>query len=117
MNLSKSISSFKYALKGLKCMLVHENNFRVHCSATLLVNFLAYYFKINITEWCIILLCCGLVMAMEIINTAIEKTIDLICPEQNPTAGLIKDIAAAAVLVMSICSLVIGILIFGKYLF
>jgi diacylglycerol kinase len=56
-------------------------------------------------------------MAMEIINTAIEKTIDLICPEQNPTAGLIKDIAAAAVLVMSICSLVIGILIFGKYLF
>jgi diacylglycerol kinase len=98
-------------------MFKHENNFRVHLLATFIVNFLAYYFKISIIEWCIILLCCGMVMAMEILNTAIEKTIDLICPEQNPKAGLIKDIAAAAVLVMSICSLVIGILIFGKYLF
>ena len=58
----------------------------------------------------------GLVIGMEIINTAIERLVDLVSPHHNPKAGIIKDMAAGAVLFSAIMAIVCGVLIFGKYI-
>ena len=64
----------------------------------------------------IVLICIGVVLSLEIMNTAIEHFVDLVEPNQNPKAGAIKDLAAGAVLIFSITSAIIGIMIFGKYI-
>ncbi len=75
----------------------------------------ALFLKVNSNDWCILLICIGLVMALEMMNSAIEGIVDLVSPQQNEKAGQIKDMAAGAVLIASIVSFIIGILILGKY--
>ena len=115
MKINKMIKSFKFALDGLKHMIKYENNFRFQVLATLIINLIAFLLKFKTQDWCIILLCCAGVLSLEIINTAIEKTVDLVSPEQNPKAGLIKDIAAGAVLLFSIFSTIVGLMICWGY--
>lgn len=71
-----------------------------------------FIFKISITEWIICIVLFGLVITAELINTAIETTVDIVMPEKNEKAKLAKDIAAGAVLVSAIASAIIGIIIF-----
>lgn len=115
MKINKMIKSFKFAFDGLKHMIKYENNFRFQVLATLIINLIAFVLKFKTQDWCIILLCCAGVLSLEIINTAIEKTVDLVSPEQNPKAGLIKDIAAGAVLLFSIFSTIVGLMICWGY--
>ncbi len=68
-------------------------------------------------EWVAIILCIGMVLATELINTAIERLVDLISPDRNPIAGQIKDIAAGAVLICAIAAAIVGLIIFIPYLF
>jgi diacylglycerol kinase len=93
-----------------------EKHFKIHLLSTLLVLFAGLYFDISHTEWLILLLCIGLILSLETINTAIEYLVNLIEPNQNPKAGIIKDLSAAAVLLSSIISVIIAIMIFGKYI-
>ena len=74
--------------------------------------FLGCYTKLNSTEWLWISLAIALVIVLELLNTAIEVLVDLVCPEQNPKAGAIKDLAAAAVLVASLFAVTVGLFIF-----
>jgi diacylglycerol kinase len=111
MNLTKMLKSFKYAIKGIKYMILKENNFKFHLLATVLVMGLGLYCKISANSWIAILLCCALVLSLETINTAIEKLVDLVSPEQNPKAGLIKDVAAAAVLIAAIFSVCVAVVV------
>lgn len=115
MNLIKVTKSFKFAFSGLLYVMKHENNFKFHLISTLIINILAWKFHISSTDWCIIIACCGAVISTEIMNTAIEKTVDFISPSFHEQAGKIKDIAAASVLVTAIVSFIIGTLIFWKY--
>lgn len=71
-----------------------------------------FIFKISITEWIICIVLFGLVITAELINTAIETTVDIVMPEKNEKAKLAKDLAAGAVLVSAITSAIIGIIIF-----
>ena len=71
-----------------------------------------FIFKISITEWTICIVLFGLVITAELINTAIETTVDIVMPEKNEKAKLAKDIVAGAVLVSAIASAIIGIIIF-----
>ncbi len=71
-----------------------------------------FILKISITEWTICIVLFGLVITAELINTAIETTVDIVMPEKNEKAKLAKDIAAGAVLVSAIASAIIGIIIF-----
>ena len=89
---------------------------KVHIVCALIAMITAYVLNISLTEWCIILICIGIVLSLEIINTAIEALVDLVEPNQNSMAGKVKDLAAGAVLVFSIISAIIGIMIFGKYI-
>lgn len=107
--------SFTYAYKGLKVAL-SQRNMKVHVVCALLAMALGFIFHINTVEWCIISLCIGLVIAFEMINTAIEYLVDMISLDFNEKAGKIKDIAAGAVLVISIVAFICGILVFGKHI-
>jgi diacylglycerol kinase len=111
----KLLRSFGYAFKGLLTALSEQQNLKIHAAATVIVVLLGFYYAISAIEWCILLIMIALVIAAELINTAIENLTDLVTKEQNPLAGKVKDIAAAAVLVLSIVSVIVGILIFAKY--
>jgi diacylglycerol kinase len=75
-----------------------------------------FYFYIAAWEWCAILLTIGLVIGLKMINTAIESLVDLVSREKTPRGGKVKDIAAGAVLLVSIIAVVVGVIIFRKYL-
>lgn len=107
--------SFTYAFNGIKLSLV-ERNKRVLVFCGFFAVVLGFSFNITITEWCLVLICIGIVLALETINTALEYFVNLVEPNHNPIAGKIKDLAAGAVLIFSIISALIGTLIFGKYI-
>lgn len=107
--------SFTYAFNGIKLSL-QQRNMKVHVCCAILAVVCGFILKINIIEWCIILICIGIVLALEIINSAIESLVDLVEPNHHPIAGKIKDLAAGAVLIFSIITALIGALIFGKYI-
>ncbi len=109
------IKSVSFALNGLKSAF-KEKHIKIHLIAMILVIIAGFYFHITQTEWLICLLLFGLVISLEIINTAIEYLVNLVSPQQNPLAGKIKDLAAGAVLVSAIAAFITGCLIFGKYI-
>lgn len=110
--MSRLINSFKYAIKGLLYGFKTQLNFKVHCFVAGLVIALGVFVKLTIVEWLWICLAIGLVMIIELLNTAIEVLVDLVSPEKHPKAGAIKDLAAAAVLIGAFVAIVIGLCIF-----
>ena len=108
------LKSFGYALTGLKLSFA-QRNFKVQLFCALITIGLGLYFQITMTEWCLILFCIGLVLSLEVANTAIEHLVDLVSPDFNETAGKIKDLAAASVLISAILSAIVGIIVFWKY--
>jgi len=109
--------SFQYAFKGLKFFVTTEPNALIHLAFTLFVIIAGFFFNISVTEWSLLFICCALVLGSEAFNTAIEKLADIILPEQNTNIGLVKDIAAAAVLITSLFAATVGLLIFLPKLF
>ncbi len=110
--INRLFKSFKYAYEGLKYAFKYEQNILVHFLATILVIIAGIFFKISMTEWLVLTLIIGLVIATELINTSIEATIDLVTKEVHPLAKVAKDTAAAAVLIFGITALIIGLIIF-----
>ena len=110
--IKRFIKSFSYALDGLKYAFKYEQNIIAHIFATILVIAFGIIFHISYTEWLILFLIIGLVIATELINTSIEATIDLITKEKNPLAKVAKDTAAAAVMVFAIIAVILGLMIF-----
>ena len=108
-------ASFSYAYKGLQ-LAVTERNFKLHILSTFLVVTLGFAIHITKVEWILILICIGMVLGMEVINTAIEEIVNFISPEYHLNAGRIKDLAAAAVLIVSIVAFIIALIIFLPYL-
>ena len=108
----KSINSFRYAIEGFISSFKTERNMKIHILAMFLVVLLGFYFKLNLVEWCFIALAISLVIGAELFNTAIEALVDMVSPEKNPKAKLVKDISAAAVLALAIGDAVVGVIIF-----
>lgn len=104
--------SFLYAGNGIKYCFKHELNFRIDLLATIVVIVMGFFFNISITEWLFVIGCCMLVLAMEMLNTALEKICNIISEEFHPLIKFVKDVAAGAVLVCAIGSALIGALIF-----
>lgn len=92
-----------------------EANMHLHVLASILVVGMAYWFEVTRTEWCILLLCIGLVWMAEIFNTAIETLTNLVSPDYHALAGKTKDLAAGAVLMAAITTAVVGLVIFVPY--
>lgn len=108
----KRILSFGYAFKGIWAVLKSEPNMKIHFFIAVLVIICGFIFSISLVEWLFCILCFGLVIGAEMINTAIENIVNLVSPEQNELAGKAKDIAAGAVLVCAIFSAIVGLIIF-----
>ena len=104
--------SFKVAFEGLHDALLHERNFRIQVVVFILVIIAGFLFQISATEWIFILLCAAVVLSTEIINSSIEKLCDFVSPEIHALIKKIKDFSAAAVLVATILSVIIGAIIF-----
>lgn len=108
----KIANSFKYAWQGLISAFETERNMKIHVIIMFLVILSGIFFKINVFEWIICVMCFASVIGAELLNTAIETTVDIAMPERNEKAKLAKDISAGAVLVIAIGSAIIGLMIF-----
>ncbi len=115
--IKKRIKSFGYAFQGIGNFIRKEPNAWIHCTAVVVVTSLGIYFGISATEWCIVILCFGLVLMAEAFNTAIERLVDLVSPDFHPLAGTIKDVAAGTVLLGAIAVAIVGCIIFIPYIF
>ena len=113
-DLKSLLRSFMYAFKGLGWMISHERNFRIHLT---FLGFMTYflvrfdYFVLSRTEVALLIITSALVLASEMINTAIEKTNDAATKELNNAVKVAKDVAAGAVLVFAISSVFVGVAI------
>ena len=114
-SLVKLFNSFMFASRGVVNLLKSEQNARIHIIFAIVVATLAYILSITRLEAIILFFAVTLVIAMEIINTAIEKLLDIVQPEQSKSVEFIKDAMAGAVLIASIIALVVTILIFLPY--
>lgn len=107
--------SIKYAWSGFR-FFIKERNIKIHIGATLFVFVLGLIFSITFLEWVAVTISISLVLSFEIINTVIEELIDLLHPKKDPKVMIVKDLAAAAVFVSAIGSIIIGLLIFLPYI-
>ncbi len=107
---------FVYAFKGINYAIRNERNFVVHMLATIAVLIGGIWLEISWVEWMILILVVGLVYAAEIFNTAIEQLVNKVSPEYDPQAGLVKDLSAGAVLVISIAAVLVGLCIFFNHI-
>jgi undecaprenol kinase len=107
---------FKWAGSGLFYALQTQRNMQVHLAATLLASGLSFWLKLSRLEWLLLLLTFALVWMAEMVNTALEATLDHLAPEIHPQVKIAKDVAAGAVLVASLFAILIGILLWGPRL-
>ncbi|WP_025641479.1 diacylglycerol kinase [Schnuerera ultunensis] len=106
------IESFNYAVSGIIYTLKTEKNMRIHFIIATIVIILSLFFDFTRLELLILFFSIALVLIAEMINTAIERTVDLITEDYHPLARLAKDIAAGGVLIAALNSLIVGYLLF-----
>ena len=85
---------------------------KIHCVMAVLVVTACIILKLSPVEWCICLGLFGLVMALELVNTAVESVVDLVTSEYKPLAKIAKDTAAGAVLIAATMAAIVGLIIF-----
>ena len=103
--------SFGHAFEGIGAGL-KERNMRIHCTVAVLVVIFGILLRITVTEWCICLVLFGLIMGLELVNTAVEAVVDLATQDYHPLAKKAKDTAAGAVLIAAIMAAIAGLIIF-----
>ena len=110
-------NTFKNARKGFRLVLKSEMNIRIHIVIALLVLITAFLLNFNAIEYCIVILTIAMVMITEMINTAIEFTLDAVYHNRySKMVGMAKDISAGAVMFASVIAIIIGCIIFGRHL-
>jgi undecaprenol kinase len=111
------LTSVRAAWAGLIHAFRSEKNMKIHGVCAILVILFAAWFHVSRSDWVILLLLIFLVFAFELMNTAVERTVDLCTQYDHPLARQAKDVAAGAVLVVAVASAIIGVIIFSRYLF
>lgn len=104
--------SFYNCLEGISYVVINEVNFRREIILGIIALILSYLLKISTIEFIIVLIMISLVLTTEVINTSIERAVDLYTKEYHDLAKIAKDVSAGSVLISSIFSLIIGIIIF-----
>jgi diacylglycerol kinase len=106
------LKSIGCSLNGLVHVLKTERNFKIQVVCGISILLLGVQAKLSKTEWCILLLTIGLVLSMELVNTCIEKIMDLVHPDYSEKVKVIKDIAAGVVTLSSVIAIAVGVLLF-----
>ena len=110
------IKSFGFAINGLKSCL-KEPNFKIHIGMAILSVILGFVLHISDMEWMVVIICIALVLAFEMLNTALEQMCNIIYPGFNPFVKIVKDVSASAVLIVAIMAVVCGAIIFIPKIF
>ena len=106
---SKSVG---HAIDGIEYTINKERNIKLEILAAIIVSVAGFILKITLTEWLVMLLVISMVLSLELINTAIERCVDLVTKDYHDLAKEAKDASAGAVFMMSLFSIIIGIVIF-----
>lgn len=104
--------SVLHALEGIRDTFQSERNIQIHALTAVVVVILGIMLQISRNEWIVCIALFGLVIGAEMLNTALEITVDIIISQRDPRAKRVKDTAAGAVLVVSLASAVVGLIIF-----
>jgi undecaprenol kinase len=114
-NYRKFFRSFHYALRGLVRLIKTEQNAKVHLVATILVGIGCIAFRLTHTDVAVVFFSVVLVFAVEIINTAVEKLLDVVHPENHDQIGFVKDALAGSVLIAALIALGVAFFVFYPY--
>lgn len=108
---TKLAQSFNNAIAGLTYLMKSQRNTRYHTSASIIVFYLAFWLQVTKFEFAFLIVTMALVWSMEAINTSCEKMLDMVSPRYSKRAKRVKDMAASAVLLISVAAAVAGLLI------
>ena len=110
----KLLRGFVFAFQGIGRSVITQQNLRIHLVAAVVVGFFGVLARLSAIHWCVVCLCCMLVISLELINTGLEALCDRVEPKQDERIRTAKDSAAGAVLVAAAGSLLIaGLILFG----
>lgn len=109
---SSLLHSFRYAIAGVQTAVRNERNLKIHLFVATLVIILGLIVQLSMTEWLFVAFAIGGVISLELVNSALERVVDLASSEYHPLAKEAKDIAAGAVFVYAILSVIVGVIIF-----
>jgi diacylglycerol kinase (ATP) len=110
--LMKRIKSFGYAWAGFVFGLRTQWSLRLQVIVAAVAILFSAWFRISPGEWAVVVLCCGMVLAAELFNTALEQLLDKLHPQQDKSIGWVKDLAAGAVMLCAITAAIVGLVIF-----
>ena len=116
MSFKRFLNSIKYSLEGLSYGYRNEQSLILHGFCTILAVILGLIFHITFWEWAVIIISLVIVLAVELLNTAIEATVDLITKEIHPLAKIAKDCGSAAAFVSSLVAVIIGLFVFVPHI-
>lgn len=112
MQAKRFLNGFRYAANGIRLAIKEERNMRFHLCAAVLVYYFSIPFDFTATQWMLLTLCvCG-VLALELVNSALERCVEKPSPDKYELAGAVKDMAAGAVLVFCIGAAICGAILF-----
>ncbi len=113
--MQKTIRALGYAGSGLRAAFTTERNFKIEIACACIAIATSIFLKIEATHWVVIVLNICMVLTAELFNTAIEKLADITCTDINPAIKIVKDVAAAAVLITVLSAFVCALIIFIPY--
>lgn len=109
---ARLLRSFSYAAEGVRFCIARERNLRIHLTAAGYAVWLGWMLRLGQVQFAILFLTVGVVISLELVNSAIESVVDLVSPDFHPLAKAAKDIAAGAVLVSAFAAVLVGIALF-----
>lgn len=109
-------TSVTHAFRGIAVVIRGERNFRIHCIALLMVIVLAAAVRLRAWEWALLVLVAGMVLVLELVNSAMERLLDLLKPRLHVYARDVKDVMAGATLVAAFVAVVVGCIVGVPYL-
>lgn len=113
--IKRTLRTFKYSLAGLAYAYKNEQSMWIHAIGSLFTVVLGFIYHLSLSEWAIIFIALGVILASELINTAIEAAVDLCTLEIHPLAKIAKDCGSAATFVLTLVSIVICLFVFVPY--
>ena len=115
-SVTKRIRSFRYAMQGLGFALASQHNFRIQLVAASMTAGLGFLWGVSAEGWRWLVAAIAIVLGAELVNTAFEHLCDVVQPELHASVKAAKDVAAGAVLVVSIGAAIIGVMVFWPYI-
>jgi len=113
--IKRTLRTFKFSMDGLVYAYKNEQSMLIHAIGTIFTVALGFIFHIKLTDWALVFIALGVILASELINTAIEAAVDLCTLEIHPLAKIAKDCGSAATFVLTLVSVVICLFVFVPY--